>query len=128
MGRYAFFTTGLEYKFAFGVQDSADIRSFGGIIRHDLYRGGDLHHEWGQQDLKTIFDELLELIDYREIHIPDFEKYEDTLNGTHTLKWDIEKTFQNSTYSGERIARFILGSLIYHQLLYTEVLRVHYEV
>ena len=30
MGRYAFFNTEYEYKFAFGVQDSCDILLFGG--------------------------------------------------------------------------------------------------
>lgn len=30
MGRYAFFSTGVEYKFGFAVQESSDILAFGG--------------------------------------------------------------------------------------------------
>ncbi len=128
MGRYAFFNTTLEYKFRFGIQESADIRSFGGIIRHQVYKSGDLHHEWEQKDLPYIFRELELLIAYTDIPMPDFETYEDNIQGTYTLRWEIEKNLLNPNYSEERIARFILGCIIYHQLLYTQTLQVQYEV
>lgn len=35
MGRYATFSTGLEYKFWFAVQESTDILEFGGTRRNN---------------------------------------------------------------------------------------------
>jgi hypothetical protein len=57
MGRYAFFSTGLEFKFRFGVQESEDIRTFGGVFRYDL-SGQDFCHEWDRQDRETILQEI----------------------------------------------------------------------
>lgn len=44
MGRYAFFSTGFEYKFWFGLQNSLDILNFGGTSRNS--RGEDGAIEW----------------------------------------------------------------------------------
>ncbi len=93
-----------------------------------MYKSGDLHHEWEQKDLPYIFRELELLIAYTDIPMPDFETYEDNIQGTYTLRWEIEKNLLNPNYSEERIARFILGCIIYHQLLYTQTLQVQYEV
>jgi hypothetical protein len=34
MGRLAYFSTGFEYKFAFALQESSDMREFGGQNRN----------------------------------------------------------------------------------------------
>ena len=127
MGRYAFFNTELEYKFRFGVQPSEDIRTFGGIMRHDLYKGGDFHHEWEQKDMPFILQELNDMLEYREIPLPEFETYEKNRDGTSNLKWKLEEYYTERNYSEEFIARFILGCILYHQLMYVEKLSVQYE-
>jgi hypothetical protein len=130
MGRYAFFNTELEYKFRFGIQPSEDIRVFGGINRWDLATPGNKHHEWEQRDMAIIYKELeILLLDYIVLNMPDFEQYDSTLEGTSELKLDLYE-YYNKTKSIEderTVARFILGSLIYHQLLYKEKLLASYE-
>jgi hypothetical protein len=44
MGRYAFFSTGISYKFAFAIQCSTDITLFGGSPRYN--QGADSMIEW----------------------------------------------------------------------------------
>lgn len=102
MGRYAFFNTEFEYKFAFGVQDSSDIQYFGGIAEEIGL------HTWTQDDKIYIYDLVKDLC--------DFDKYEKNLHGTYALEKDLQL---NYTYN--------LGCLIYHQLLYTDVLCCEYE-
>ena len=103
MGRYAFFNTGFEYKFAFGVQSSTDIQLFGGI-------GEDGLHTWTQDD-KTYIINLLSKLEIA------FENYEKTIDGTYALEDDLEIDH-----------RIKLGSLIYHQLLYTDELTCTYDI
>lgn len=125
MGRYSFFTTGLEYKFRFGVQPSSDMRSFGGRICHEKYKGGDFYHEWEQQDKETIEDQLKNLLSWLGVKPVNFESYEKNLDGTHELRNDLYDLYKE--YSEDLVARYILGCCIYHQLLYTNKLEVHYE-
>jgi hypothetical protein len=128
MGRYAFFNTDFEYKFRFGVQKSADMRSFGGRICHEKYDGGDLYHEWDKKDIPFILEELNGLRGWLGIEPIQFEKYEKTLEGTQQLSLDLYKLLEGDTkYSEETVVRFRLGSLIYHQLMYTDKLTVQYE-
>ena len=102
MGRYAFFNTEFEYKFAFGVQESSDIQLFGGLGEEGI-------HEWSDYDKKYI-SKLLE-----DLHI-DFEAYEKTLDGTYALENDLDIH-----------CTLKLGCLIYHQLLYTDALMCTYD-
>lgn len=102
MGRYAFFNTEFEYKFAFGVQDSNDIQLFGGIGHEGV-------HTWSEEDKPYIYELL------KDLHI-DFEKYINNIDGTYELEKDLHI---DSTRK--------LGCLIYHQLLYTEELTCEYE-
>jgi formate-dependent nitrite reductase cytochrome c552 subunit len=115
MGRYAFFNTGLEYKFAFGIQDSLDMTKFEG----SAFYGRDedhLIHKWDKIDAEKIKEKLKEYL-YDEI---DFSKYTNNLDGTYNLKFDLHE--QCSDYE------YILGCIIYHQLQYVDNLEVNYEL
>lgn len=126
MGRYAFFSSGFEYKFKFGVQPSEDIRSFGGRINYELSDGSYLHHEWDQKDCDSIESQLKELLHWFCTDTVDFTKYDLNLQGTYALVYDLYKLYETD-HDPEIISRYILGCLIYHQLLYAEALSVDYE-
>lgn len=128
MGRYAFFNTEFEYKFRFGIQPSEDIRTFGGRICHEKYKGGDFHHEWEKRDMPFILEKLDSLRDWLCIEPIDFERYEKNLEGTQQLSLDLYTLLEGDIkHSEEIVVRFRLGSLIYHQLMYTDTLTVQYE-
>ncbi len=130
MGRYVFFNTELEYKFRFGVQPSSDIRSFGGIHRWEHETPGNKHHEWERRDMEHIFKELeIVILVNSYLQMPDFEQFEGNLEGTSELKHDLYEYYNKAKYVEEEeiVARFILGCLIYHQLLYTDKLIASYE-
>ena len=105
MGRYAFFNTDFEYKFKFAVQDSLDIQKFGGEIIDTSI------HKWTAHDKNYI----LEMLDGLNIH---FDFYEKDVYGTYDLE----------NYLTNRINHtYLLGALIYFQLLYTDELICTYE-
>ena len=114
MGRYAFFNTDFEYKFVFAQQPSNDILLFGGHVISDYdNESNTMEHTWTSDDKEFIYNEI------KEYNI-DFEKYEKNLNGTHQLCSDL--------YDIDINYAIRLGSLIYHQLLYTPVLTCSYEI
>ena len=121
MGRYCFFNTGVEYKFWFGVQPSEDILKFGGTPTF-VYEG-DHKHTWSVIDRKRIENTLRNLEETLGLEKIDFEKYEKSVEGTYQLK-DYLYTIVNET---PLISRYILGCLIYHQLLYRLDLNCIYE-
>lgn len=131
MGRYAFFSTGFEYKFAFGIQCSADIRFFSGVVtitETDLKKEN-YRHAWNQsRDSDTIFNTLKNFWKDPSFPFPDFTEFEPTLKGTHMLnRWfyaNIEKLHE---YLGDECHTFKLGCLIYHQLKYEPNLTARYE-
>jgi hypothetical protein len=121
MGRYAFFSTGYEYKFRFAVQNSSDIRTFGGIMI-----GGPDAHEWEERDLEYIIAELKELSEGYEFAWPDIEAYPKTVKGTYELREAIDDKWPG--HSEEAHCRYLLGFLIYHMLSYAKMpLTVDYE-
>lgn len=126
MGRYAFFTTTLEYKFRFGVQESDDIRKFGGVGSYEKYEQGYFTHRWNQSDKETIEKQLQNILQWLGEEPVDFSKYEKTIEGTWKLKSDLYKLYE-SDHMEEIVARYVLGCLIYHQLLYEETLSADYE-
>lgn len=126
MGRYAFFITGLEYKFRFGVQPSEDITLFGGQIGDENYHHGYFTQKWTHDDLTLIKQKLDSLLEWIGEDPVKFDDYEKNIDGTHTLSRDLY-TLYESDHSEELVARYILGCLLYHQLLYTEVLQADYE-
>ena len=121
MGRYAFFSTGLEYKFRFIIQPSSDMLQFNGIS----YNGpdeGSLIHKWEKKTDEKLIKKQLEDYHYNDINI-DLTKFENNLNGTHDLKYylgNIKEICDNH--------EFILGYLIYHQLQYVDILSVEFEL
>lgn len=75
-----------------------------------------------------ILEELNHLREWLGIEPIDFEKYEKDLEGTQQLSFDLYTLLEGETkYSEELVVRFRLGSLIYHQLMYTDTLTVEYE-
>lgn len=124
MGRYAFFNTGLEYKFAFTIQDSSDIIMFGGRLSSNEY-----HIEWNQDDIHHIEKTLANMYDfYRAIPFDD-TKFKGTLDGTYTLKNAFLKEIENcEPDSAPILYRILLGHLILHQLSYEPKLSCDFEI
>ena len=123
MGRWAFFNTGVEYKFAFATQPSGDILKFSGqdITEED----GEYRHMWVRKfDLEAV-RALLQMSSEMCVE-PKWESYEQTKEGTHSLLADLHATLLSGS-PDESVFRYILGCLIYHQLLYTPVLVANYE-
>ncbi len=131
MGRYAFFSTGIEYKFGFGTQESSDIRLFGGVVvtSGKYCVPGYYCHTWSKtKDSDYIMEQLLSLIHFSDIQLPEFCKYDKSLNGTnaiHNYFYDnYEKMYKEI---GGTVETLKLGCLLYHQLLYSPELFVRYE-
>ena len=134
MGRYAFFNTDLEYKFGFGCQNSRDILLFGGlsncrgIVTSFLFEEEDYerpYHEWSEKDKPTIYKRIQRIAQALGRELVNFDSYEKNLDGTHELRNDIRDDFE---HMHEDSYLYLLGCLIYHQLLYTEKLTCRYEM
>jgi hypothetical protein len=124
MGRYAFFNTGIEYKFAFGVQSSEDILEFGGYA--NIQPNKDIGNiKWNLLDITYILEVLETLAKELEVSLPNFKGYDLTVGGTYNLK-----NFLGNNLNFDYIISycFLLGCLIYHQLLYTEELTAEFEL
>jgi hypothetical protein len=120
MGRYAFFNTGIEYKFRFAIQPSEDMLDFFGIS-YDGPDEGCLIHKWKKTDAILIKEQLDdELILSEKI---DITKFENNMKGTYDLKYYLGNISDISNNH-----RYILGYLIYHQLQYEDNLSVEYEL
>lgn len=126
MGRYAFFNTGLEYKFCFGLQTSRDILSFGGYynMKHD-----DPQIEWDvEEELEGILEKLREIEAVTQWPKLDFDKFSKNCDGTEELRsylWEQEDAVRGIPKDK---VRYHLGCLIYHQLLYTPQLSAHFDL
>ena len=130
MGRYAFFSTGFEYKFGFGVQDSEDMMTFGGEEK-SYNSDGDAAHSWTEGDKTTVLEELLDILDFHGSDT-DLDKFivgfPANEKGTTLLYSATHKEFAKVIVSDPLFCRFRLGCLIYHQLLYKPNLEVQYEL
>lgn len=122
MGRYAFFNTGLEYKFTFAVQSSSDMLEFGGTSQPSA--DWEFIHSWEQKEAPSILEQLRGLEEDLGLPQVDFKQYSKDIYGTskirHTL-WDY------LDFKIEEHCLYQLGCMIYHQLLYQPDLRVHFE-
>jgi hypothetical protein len=144
MGRYANFNTGFEYKFAFGIQPSQDIEKFGGTPSDEYdEQSNSTEHEWTQEDIPLIEKKLSYMKEKYKITHPDINlktfplqgmekapfgsRFPLTEEGTRSLCRDY-KSFVSNICDQKKLCKYILGCLIYHQLLYTNHLTVYYEV
>jgi hypothetical protein len=130
MGRYAFFSTGYEYKFAFAVQPSEDILTFGGSqrLRRDDEEDEDMGNvRWTrEEDLAYIHTKLTTDFDFP---LPPVHAYEKTLKGLYAFRQDL-KLDTNRWNEGDyatKFSRFLLGALIYFQLHMEPTLSVRFE-
>jgi len=114
MGRYANFKpTDISYKFEFACQDSSDIECWQGK------RTGYCKLQWVKSQAPQILEQLKSLsFDGKLPH--DFDKFSQTTDGTSELYHDMLDNDYDCFYK--------IGAIIYHQLLYTEVLDVEYEI
>jgi hypothetical protein len=121
MGRYAFFNTGVEYKFVFAKQCSSDMMKFGGTANNGRYEDESMN-SWTKEDIPKI---KIELDQYEEAYGLEkletiISKFENNTKGTYELK--------NYLFDKSNIYTYILGCIIYHQLQYVDVLEVNYEL
>ena len=130
MGRYAFFSTGLERKFAFGIQDSADIRLFGGVnatTAEDISMGN-YRHTWSADRDSSEALRVLQSYASDSVQLPDFGTFEGTVEGTYMLRnWLYSHISEYYKSLGESYYTFELGCCIYHQLTYEPELTAGYE-
>jgi hypothetical protein len=185
MGRWCYFSTGIEYKFWFGVQSSGDAQFFGGDWQRnwvydpsewdemyldededldddekndltnklnalklwangrDYFNQADIEscpvegveeyidwgHTWEGVSSASVISKLLEVRPDK----PDVEEYIRKFpapkDGTTELLNDINENIDNDADKAtkETLARWMLGCLIAHQLLYQEDLDCCYE-
>lgn len=115
MGRYCFFNTGMEYKFAFAVQSSGDILLFGG---KPFTSDGDYGHIWtaaDKEEIEKILDGIAKVFGIEEVGLRSFSA---DVKGTWVLRTALEK----------ELPTYILGAIILHQLLYCSPLVARYEI
>jgi hypothetical protein len=125
MGRYAFFNTGFEYKFRFGLQASGDILSFGGYYNMNQ---DDPRVKWdADEELDGVLEKVRVIEAGSEWPALDFEKFSKDQDGTITLRSYLWSREDNLEGDAEEKVRYHIGCLIYHQLLYTPRLSAHFE-
>lgn len=118
MGRYAFFSTGLEYKFAFAVQESEDILKFGG------FQIAECEMKWINSDADFILKRLRQIEKVFDWPEYDFTKVSKDHKGTEDIYCN-RGTYLDLT--SKYTYEYLLGLIIYHQLLYTEILTCRFE-
>lgn len=127
MGRYAYFSTGFEYKFRFGVQSSTDILTFAGVDCGDSDpKTGLFLHTWDQTDTKAIDGSLKHMEEALGLEPLDLTSFPSSLQGTYELRQKLEHLYELGLPE-EEIARYILGCCLFHQLLYAKTLRADFE-
>jgi hypothetical protein len=120
MGRYAFFSTGYEYKFVFACQESDEIELFGGEVTNiDEWNAKIV---WKKEEVPTIKRTMKYLLFLNELEEFNVEIFEKTIDGTYLLNNELWKRLGN-----KGCYKTILCCLIYHQLLYTDELSCNYE-
>ncbi len=122
MGRYAFFNTGLEYKFTFAVQSSSDMLEFGGTSEQSSTY--DFIHSWEQKEAPSILDQIRGLEDKFGLPELDFKAFSNNLDGTSEIR---HRLWEYLDMSEENHCLYQLGCIIYHQLQYQPNLRVTFE-
>lgn len=128
MGRYAFFSSGFEYKFGYGFQSSEDIQLFGGLGNiHGNRFHSEPYHEWKQHDLTYIEERLHAIEELCSIPHIDIESFRKSIDGTDDLRSKVRELY-DIIPNEKMVGKYMIGCLIYHQLLYTKELSVTYEL
>lgn len=121
MGRYAFFNTGLEYKFVFAVQNSEDIQRFGGWYNNSATEP---IIKWSaEEDAEIALARIRRYERYLGAPTCDFTVYSADLEGTQDLHDWLRAARREDN---AEFCAYMLGCLIYHQLLYEPALRASF--
>ncbi len=128
MGRWAYFNTGVSYKFAHG-QSSYDITELFSDYDENSYedQSGTSLVSWNTK----VKEEIKEWIDFKVVNDSEFPKvvwdsFEASAKGTEEL---LKKLYETSSDVVEEILyKYILACIIYHQLTYVEKLSCEFEV
>jgi hypothetical protein len=126
MGRYAFFSTDIEYKFSFAVQSSEDMLEFGG--KHDFSKYNEIgyaYHSWtANDDAPGILKRLKQIQQVKGYPELDWAQFSYDPAGTQRLREVLGEYLSREDASH---CFYELGCIIYHQLLYEPLLTVVYE-
>lgn len=142
MGRYATFSTGIEYKFTFAVQCSSDMARFGGR-QYTHFRtgpGDDEDHiiKWRKEDdvdivWRALMSKAPESRSEEQVKAA-VAAFPFTPEGTEQLRcsfytddWPANWLWSEPDLDNKTCAFLRLGCLIWHQLQYDEKLSVEYE-
>jgi len=130
MGRYAFFNTGFEYKFGFGLQSSHDILECGGIGNYGLDMNHQPIHSWTAEDKMYLQRLMYALEEHLDLLGPfDFSRYSLDVEGTSDLYGDLYTLMQKNGWQDNLFFyKYRLALIIYHQLLYVKELSATYEL
>jgi hypothetical protein len=112
---YIFFTTGFEYKMSHGIE------SFGGYGECEYENG---NHHWTAEDLPIVLYTIRKMEKQYSISPTAFEKYSLDYYGTTALRWDLFFLEIDEIIKD----KYILGCIIYHQLLYHCPLSADYMI
>ena len=115
MGRYCFFNTGMEYKFAFASQESTDILLFGG---RPIVENGEFAHVWTAEDRPEIEKTLRNLEGIFCLEPLCLDAFAEEVSGTSALLSSLDTC----------IPTYRLGAIILHQLRYQPNLVARYEI
>lgn len=96
----------------------------------DVMKAWDEFDKKKKDDEPEFYDERLEGYKKQEYDIDamDFDKYEQTLQGTSLLRKDLRNMEDDFMDIEEDYCRYTLGCLIYHQLQYRNPLVAQFEV
>ena len=127
MGRYAKFSTGVEYKFAFALQNSADMQEWFGVTLVPLKGSSQGYHVWYEwDDAQLIWNALCKEMP----NVSEFEafvkRFASTTKGTEELRWQAYNWISERFSNAELTVRLVLGCMIWHQLQYCNTLFVAY--
>jgi hypothetical protein len=119
MGLYATFNTGFEYKFSHDPTDPKDILGVFGKA-HDDGKG----RTWDGDDRPKLILHIRSIEYSIEVTPIQFSEYDDSSDGTNKLIFYISKLNFRDT---KKQYNYLLTSLLYHQLRYTDPLIAIYS-
>ncbi len=133
MGRYASFSTGIEYKFGFAVQDSSDILEFGGYVSvrnpAEIVWITEMDKEFVEQRLKESGYAMLDLSTYEKT-IKGYNTYMSAVREHLRNVMDIQESYETDQESQDALEPYyllVLGHCIYFQLHMVPILYASYE-